>query len=95
MDLGVEPRRRLDRRTRHLPAASCIPPGLQPSRPCPAAGRGWLGRESEAGSAQTSFTLNKIQRLSSIIFHPFSLIISSPVAIGERRSDRCGLHWKS
>ena len=58
--------------------SSCIPPGLQLSRPCPATWSGQLARESEAGSVQTSFTLNKL---------PAHVILHSPQVLWRWVSD--------
>jgi len=65
--------------------------GLQPSRLRLAAGWGSLGRESGIGAAQASPTLNQVQHKSwqHHHWHP-----SSPVATGEQRSSRCGIHWE-
>ena len=70
MDLGVEPRRRLDRRTRHLPAAPA--PHLASSRldlVLPLERASWDERVRLALRKPASLK-TKSQRLSSIILHP-------------------------
>ena len=67
--------------------SSCIPSGLQPSWPSLATGLDPPIQESDVGSAQTYFPLNKVnQLLNQPLFHP---ITSSSMAKGEWWSDRC------
>ena len=75
MELGVEPRRRLDRRTRHLPAAPAshlASSRLDPVLPLDQAG--WDEGVRLALRKPASLKTNQL-RMSSIILHPTSPII--------------------
>ena len=75
MELGVEPRRRLDRRTRHLPAAPAS--HLASSRLDPVLPLEWAGRDEGVRLAlrkPASLKTNQLRK-SSFILHPISPVL--------------------